>query len=161
MRQFVKYWLPLIGWLGVIFAGSTNLMSSEHTSHCIAPFLLWLNPRISPNTTWIILVALRKCMHVTEYAILALLLWRSFRSFPGLRTKTTMCFGAVLLGCAVFAASDEFHQTFVRSRTPSARDVCLDISGALVGLLIAASFTHRNLKKSWRTTRPQLMDAQL
>jgi len=161
MRRFLKYWLPLLIWFGVMFVGSTNLMSSEHTSRYIVPFLLWLKPGISPNTMWIILVAVRKCAHVTEYAILAFLLWRSLRSFPALRTKSTMCFGAVLLGCALFATSDEFHQTFVKSRTPSVRDVCLDIAGAFVGLLIGASFTHGDPKRSPRTTQPQFMDAQL
>jgi VanZ family protein len=161
MRRFLTYWLPLLIWLGMMFVGSTNLMSSEHTSHYLVPFLLWLNPGISPNTMWIILVVVRKCAHVTEYAILAFLMWRALRSFPALRTKATMCFGAVLLGCAFFATSDEFHQTFVKSRTPSVRDVCLDIAGALVGLLIAASFTDGDPKKSRRTTQPQFMDAQL
>jgi len=57
-----------------------------------------------------------------------------------------MVFGAVLLGCALFAASDEFHQTFVKSRTPSVRDVRLDVTGAILGLLIGASFARRHPK---------------
>ena len=91
---------------------------------------------------------MRKCAHVTEYAVLALLLWRALRSVPALRTKTLMVFGAVLLGCALFAASDEFHQTFVKSRMPSVRDVLLDVAGALLGLLIGASFARRHPKNS-------------
>jgi VanZ family protein len=161
MRRFLKYWLPLVIWLGVMFVGSTNLMSSENTSRYIVPSLLWLNPEISPDTMWIIHVVVRKCAHVTEYAILAFLMWRALRSFPALRTKATMCFGAVLLGCAFFDTSDEFHQTFVKSRTPSVHDVLLDVAGALVGLLIGASFAHRDPKKRARTTQPQFMDAQL
>jgi VanZ family protein len=161
MRRFLKYWLPLLIWLGVMFVGSTNLMSSEHTSRYIVPSLLWLNPEISPDTMWIIHVVVRKCAHVTEYAILAFLMWRALRSCPALRTKATICFGAVLLGCVLFATSDEFHQTFVKSRTPSVHDVLLDVAGSLVGLLIGASFTHRDPKKSARTTQPQFMDAQL
>jgi VanZ family protein len=161
MRRFLKYWLPLLICLSVTFVGSTNVMSSGHTSRYIVPFLLWLNPGISPDTTWIIFVVVRKCAHVTEYAILAFLLWRALRSFPAFRTKAIMCFGTVLLGCALFATSDEFHQTFVKSRTPSVRDVFLDIAGAFVGLLIAASFTQRDPKKSARTIQPQFMDAQL
>ena len=51
-------------------------------------------------------------------------------SVPVLRAKMLMVFGVVLLGCALFAASDEFHQTFVKSRTPSVRDVLLDVTGA-------------------------------
>ena len=84
-----------------------------------------------------------------------------FAAFQVLRTKTLMVFGAVLLGCALFAASDEFHQTFVKSRTPSVRDVLLDVTGALLGLLIGASFARRHPKKIRATTHNQFVDAQL
>ena len=161
MKSFLKYWLPLLIWLGVIFLGSTSLMSAEHTSQLIVPILLWLKPGMSPKTIWITLIVMRKCAHVSEYAILALLLWRAFRSGSALRAKLPTLFGAVLLGCAVFAASDEFHQSFVKSRTPSVRDVLLDIAGALFGLLIGASFAHRDPKKTQSTAHSQFVDAQL
>src|SRR6476619_3161545 len=143
MKAFLKYWLPLLIWLGVIFVVSTIAMSTEHTSRYIVPFLLWLKPGMSPRAIWIILVVARKCAHVMEYTVLALLLWRALRSVPTLCTKTLVVFLAVLLGCALFAATDEFHQTFVKSRTPSVRDVLLDVAGALLGLLIAAIFANR------------------
>jgi VanZ family protein len=161
MKSFLKYWLPLLIWLGVIFIGSTSVMSAEHTSRYIVPFLFWLKPGMSPKTIWIILVVARKCAHVTEYAVLALLLWRALRSVPLLRTKTLMVFGLVLLGCALFAASDEFHQTFVKSRTPSVRDVLLDVIGAFLGLWIGTSFTCRHPKKFRATTNNQVVDVQL
>jgi VanZ family protein len=145
----------------VIFAGSTSVMSAEHTSRYIVPFLLWLKPGMSPEAIWTILVVVRKCAHATEYAVLALLLWRALRSLPSLRAKTLMVFGAALLGCALFAASDEFHQTFVKSRTPSVRDVLLDVGGAFLGLLIGASFGRRHPKKFRATTHSQFVDAQL
>src|SRR6476620_11084152 len=128
MKFFLKYWLPLLIWLGVIFINSSSAMSAEHPSRHIVPVLLWLKPGMSPQAIWIILVFVRKCAHVIEYAVLALLLWRALRSVSLLRTKTLMAFGAALLGSALFAASDEFHQTFVRSRTPSVRDVFLDVA---------------------------------
>ena len=161
MKFFLKYWLPLLIWIGVIFVGSTSVMSAEHTSRYIVPFLLWLKPGMSPGAIWTVLVVARKCAHVTEYAVLALLLWRALRNVPVLRTKTLMVFGAVLLGCALFAASDEFHQTFVKSRTPSVRDVVLDVTGALLGLLIGASFARRHPKDFRATTNNQVVDAQL
>ena len=160
MKSFLKYWLPLLIWLGVVFAGSTSSMSTEHTSRYIVPLLLWLKPGMSPGTSWIIVVVVRKCAHVTEYAVLGLLLWRALCSVPALRTKPLMVFGAVLVGCALFAASDEFHQMFVKSRTPSVHDVLLDIAGALFGLLIAASFARRRPEK-FRVTHSQVVDAQL
>ena len=161
MKSFLKYWLPLLVWLGVIFLGSTSLMSAEHTSRLIVPILLWLKPGMSPKTIWIILVIMRKCAHVTEYAILALLLWRALRSGPTLRTKLPTLFSAVLLACAVFAASDEFHQSFVKSRSPSVGDVLLDVVGALFGLLICASFARRHPKKARSTIESQFVDARL
>jgi VanZ family protein len=161
MKSFLKYWFPLLIWLGVIFVGSTNLMSAEHTSRFVVPFLLWLKPGMSPQTIWVIFVVMRKCAHVTEYAVLALLLWRALRSVPILGTKTLLVFGAVVLGCALFAASDEFHQTFFKSRTPSVRDVLLDIAGAILGLLIGASFARRHPKKFRAASDSQFVDAQL
>ena len=160
MKSFLKYWLPLLVWLVVIFVGSTNLMSAEHTSRFIVPFLLWLKP-MSPQTIWVILVFMRKCAHVTEYAILALLLWRALRSLPTLSMKMSVAFGAALLGCTVFAATDEFHQSFVKSRTPSVHDVLLDVAGALLGLLIGASLARRHFKKRQDAVHRQFVDAQL
>src|SRR5204863_8937844 len=147
MKFFLKYWLPLLIWLGVIFVGSTSVMSAEHTSRYIVPFLLWLKPGMSPGAIWTILVVARKCAHVTEYAILALLLWRAVRSGPALHMKMPPLFGAVLLASALFAARYEFHQSFVKSRTPSVRDVLLDVAGAFLGLSIGASFARRNPRK--------------
>jgi hypothetical protein len=162
MRLFLKYWLPLLIWLGVIFVGSTSVLSAEHTSRYSVPFLLWLKPGMSRNAIWTILVVVRKCAHVIEYAVLALLLWRALRSVPTLRTRTFVVFGAVLLGCALVAASDEFHQTFVKSRTPSVRDVLLDVGGAFLGLMICATFAPRH-PGTFRptTTDNRLVDAKL
>ena len=161
MKSFLKYWLPLLIWLGVIFVDSTSVMSAEHTSQYIVPFLLWLKPGLSPKAIGIILVVARKCAHVTEYAVLSFLLWRALRSIPALRTKTLMVFGAALMACALVAATDEFHQTFVKPRTPSVRDVLLDVAGALLGLSIGASFARCHPKTFRATSHSQFVDAQL
>lgn len=116
---------------------------------------------MAPKTIWIILVVMRKCAHVAEYAILALLLWRAVRNGPALHMKMSLLFGAVLLACALFAASDEFHQSFVKSRTPSVRDVLLDVIGAFLGLLIGANFAHRHPKQTRSTSESQFVDARL
>jgi len=159
MRRFLKYWLLLLIWLCVIFIGSTDLLSAEQTSRFIVPILLWLKPGMAPETTWVILVIMRKFAHVCEYAILALLLWRALRGGSAIRGKMSILFGAVLLGCAVFAASDEFHQSFTESRTPAVRDVFLDIAGALLGLLIGVSFAYRRPKKTRDIAQSEFVDS--
>ena len=151
MKNFLKYWLPVLIWLGVIFLGSTDMLSAEHTSRFLVPFLRWIDPQISFTTLNAIQLGIRKLAHLTEYAILAMLLWRALRSGTGWQIEMSILrlrsgqvlFLTVLLACGLFAAIDEFHQSFVPSRTASPTDVMIDICGALVGLLACSMFAER------------------
>jgi VanZ family protein len=136
MRSFLKYWLPVSIWLGVIFLGSTDLMSAEHTSRFLVPFLRRLRPGITAGAVAQIQFFVRKAAHLMEYAILAILLWRAVYRGTNLKMKMSILFTAVGFACAIFAAGDEFHQSFVVSRTASAQDVLIDVCGAVVGLAI-------------------------
>ena len=145
MNSFLKYWLPVLIWLGLIVIGSTDLMSAEHTSRIIGPVLRAFNPDISAETIAQIQFVVRKTAHVMEYAILAALLWRALRAGVRWQTRMLRLFIAVWLVCAVFAASDEFHQSFVPSRTASPIDVMIDIFGALIGVVICVFVASRNV----------------
>ena len=147
MRHFLKYWLPLLIWVGVIFLGSTDLMSTEHTSRFIVPFLRWLKPDISAETLASIHFILRKCAHVGEYAVLGLLLLRAATLVTNFKRSIPILYLGVLGVCMFVAATDEFHQTFVGSRGASFRDIMIDSCGALLGLLIGASFVTARLKR--------------
>jgi VanZ family protein len=140
MLRFVSYWMPVIAWLLLIFAGSTELLSAAQTSRFLVPFLRWLSPDISLGTIETIQFAIRKLGHLTEYAILAALLWRALRGGTDLHAKMSILFIGAWFACAIFAASDEFHQSFVPSRTASLHDVIIDIFGALIGLAICLMF---------------------
>jgi VanZ family protein len=143
MRLFLKYWLPVFIWLGVIFAGSTDIFSTEHTSRYLVPFLRWLNPQVSLSTIAAIHSTLRKLGHLTEYAILAAFLWRALCSGMNLRAKMPTLFIGVWVACAIIAGSDEFHQSYIASRTASLKDVFTDSLGAVVGLAICLAVTTR------------------
>jgi len=106
----LTHWLPVILWAGVIFALSS--IPSLGTGLGVWDTIL------------------RKGAHITEYAILALLLVRAVgREAP-----------ALALG-VLYAASDELHQSFVRGRHASPVDVAIDAVGLLVGVI------------AWRRTR--------
>ena len=155
MKLFLKYWLPVLVWLGLIFIGSTDLMSAEHTSRIIGPILRWFNPGISGQKIMQVQFFVRKVGHVSEYAILAMLLWRGLRrgtrwqmAMSTLRLRSELVlFIAVSFLCAIFAASDEFHQSFVPTRTASPVDVVIDIIGALIGLTICVAVARRKVVK--------------
>jgi len=131
--------------MALIFLGSTDILSAEHTSRFLVPFLRWIDPQISFATLNAIQIGIRKLGHLTEYAILAALLWRALRGGIGRQMKVSILFVIAWLGCAIFAASDEFHQSFVPSRTSSPTDVAIDIVGALVGLVICVVVGSRKL----------------
>ena len=143
MRLFLKYWTPVLIWLGVISVASGDLMSAEHTSRFIGPFLLWLNPDISTGTIAEFQFCVRKAAHVTEYAILALLLCRAVFCKATANAARSLLFVGVWIACVFVAASDEFHQSFVESRGASVWDVMIDSAGAILGLLIYSSWTRR------------------
>jgi VanZ family protein len=152
--RFVKYWLPLLLWLGVIFLGSTDLMSAEHTSRFIVPFLRWLKPDISPETLASIHFIVRKCAHVGEYAVLALLLFRAAIFMTNLKRSLAVLHVSVWVACLFVAAADEFHQTFVASRGALIGDIMIDSGGAILGLLIGAAFVvSRSTRREKNTCR--------
>jgi VanZ family protein len=136
-------WGLLLVWMCLIFVGSTDLMSAEHTSRFLVPFLLWLRPNISMQTVMFIQLLVRKAGHVTEYAILAALLWRVLRHyFLVARMSFWRSATAALIAAMIFAATDEFHQSFFPSRTATVHDVMIDSVGAIVGLLICWMFVR-------------------
>src|SRR6266702_6239923 len=143
MKSFLTYWLPPFSWLGVIFVCSTGVMSAEQTSRFLVPFLRWLDPQISFATIAAIHFALRKLGHLTEYAIFAALLWRALRRGTHLQAKMSILFLVAWLAAAIFAVTDEFHQSFVPSRTASPIDIMIDICGAMIGLIICMMFAAR------------------
>jgi len=130
--------------MAIIFAGSTDLMSAEHTSRIIVPLLRCFFPTISPLTLVRVEFFLRKAAHVSEYAMLAVLLYRAF-VHTVFQSRRALSAGLVLLSCTAYAASDEFHQSFVPSRTSSLRDVMIDVCGATLAVLLYWSIAMRRV----------------
>ena len=139
-------WMPLVGWMFLIFVGSTDVLSAEQTSRFAFPFLLWLDPQISVATITPIHFALRKLGHFAEYAILAALLWCALRGTL-IAFRSFVIAGFVFFASAVFAASDEIHQSFVPSRTASPNDVMIDICGAAIALALCVALRRRSQRQ--------------
>jgi VanZ family protein len=145
VRAFLKYWLPVLLWMVFIFIGSTDLMSAEQTSRFIGPFLRWFSPDMTDATIASVQLVVRKCAHVTEYAILSALLLRALRQH--LLAARSVAF--VL--AALYAVLDEFHQSFVPSRTGSPWDVVTDCIGAILGLIVYVRMTRRTNSLKFET----------
>jgi VanZ family protein len=136
--------------MAVIFMGSTDAMSSAHTSRFIEPFLRWMFPHISAEMLDTVHLCIRKCGHLTEYGILAALLWRAIprqrRSGPGAGDWRRAEWA--LLAATFYGATDEYHQSFVPSRGASVHDVMIDACGAAVVLTVIV-LVERARRRSW------------
>lgn len=124
--------------MALIFGASTDLMSSSRTSRFIGPVLRWVFPEISDPAIRQVQLVVRKAAHVAEYALLALLLYRAVRR-TWERSPEIWCrqCAAWAFGLAVlYAASDEWHQSFVPSRGGAVQDVIIDAAGAAFGLAL-------------------------
>ena len=124
----LKQWLPAILWALMISGVSTDAFSSAHTSTVIIPVLHWLLPRADPETLERIHNFVRKSAHFTEYFIFSLLLFRGVRG-KNRGWQLRWALWAFLIA-AGYSAFDEFHQSFVPSRTASPWDSLLDTTGA-------------------------------
>jgi len=125
---------PLVLWATLIFIGSGNVLSAEHTS-ILLPLVKWLFPSIRPESLAWVHLLVRKAGHLSEYAILATLAARAFRHSSHQFIKLHW-FEFSVLFAVVYALSDEFHQSLVPSRTASLYDSMIDSAGALIALSI-------------------------
>ena len=90
------------------------------------------------DTVHFIVLLARKGAHLTEYAVLALLLWRALRK-PVKNDPRPWSWREAGLALAIvflYAASDETHQLFVPTRTAHVTDVLIDTAGGAAGLLV-------------------------
>ncbi len=134
-NRFTKFWFPVVLWMGVTFLMSTDAFSAQNTSRIIEPILKFFFPSISAHSLQLAHFIVRKMGHITEYFVLALLLFRAFRA--GSKEQHSLRWAlSSLIVVALFASSDEFHQSFVASRTPSVVDVCIDTFSGLISLTI-------------------------
>jgi VanZ family protein len=138
--RFVTHYLPLIAWLVFISFASSDNFNAGNTSRIIGPLILWLFPNTSPDTLAIVHFITRKIAHFTEYAILGFLAARAFRTSPQPAIKQRWFWICVVL-VVLYALMDEYHQSYVPSRTASIFDSLIDMAGGLTALIIVRKRT--------------------
>ncbi len=129
---------PLLLWMLIIFALSTDVASADKTRSAVSSIMRRVLPglanRLSPQMVDRIDWNIRKTAHVTEYAILAILAFRAIGfGNPTFRNRNVVL--PFLIG-VLYAASDEYHQSFSATREGRAADVFFDSFGVTLGLLL-------------------------
>jgi len=153
-KTFLKYilWLPPLLWYRLIwgFSAQTAAVSGGMSDRLLYRFLAALSPAFAASDEAARLKAVealsfleRKAAHMFLYFVLALLLLAVLSLWTARRRSLPAAFL-----CALAAALDEYHQTFVPGRSGELRDVLVDLGGALAALALA-----KLLVLCWRGNR--------
>ena len=143
VRNFLL-WLPAALWYRVIwgFSAQTAAVSGDLSDRLLWRLMARLSPAFAGADEHVQNAAVellsffeRKAAHIFLYFILILLLWLAL--LPLVRGgKRQVGLAAVL--CALLAGLDEYHQTFIPGRSGELRDVCVDLAGAALAVLLVA-----------------------
>lgn len=130
----------LIIWMIIIFAfSSAEADKSTNSSDQVINTFIEIKDKITDNKTSDydkeiitdnLTYIVRKTAHVTEYLILAILMYNALYNFNINNIKL-----AFLLS-VIYSCTDEFHQLFVPGRTGRLVDVLIDSIGIIIGLYL-------------------------
>jgi VanZ family protein len=144
--RLLSRYFPLIAWLVFISFASSDNFNAGNTSRIIGPLILWLFPNTSQETLAVVHFITRKIAHFTEYAILGFLAARAFRTSPRPAISQRWFLICVTL-IVVYALLDEYHQSFVPSRTASIFDSLIDMAGGVTSLIVVRKRAAANTRE--------------
>ncbi len=121
-RRLLRFLVP-IALMGVIFWFSAQPAAGHHA---------W----------WVIVF--RKLGHITGYALLTGAWWWALRGVA----RRPLLWAVVI--SLLYACTDEFHQTFVRGREGTPRDVAIDAVGMAIAALLIGM--RRSAPTGWGRT---------
>ena len=136
---WIKVWLPVAIGIAIIVLESTEALGADHTSGPLRRLYEALFGHVS-NARWeIIHHYIRKTGHFLGYGFIGLAWLRAWwMTLP--RSSFLPDAFLALLGTALVASCDEWHQTFLPNRTGTPWDVLLDCTGAITLQLIVYIF---------------------
>ena len=149
-KELLKAWAAAALWIGLIAVESTEWLSAEHTGRFLYPLFRFLL-HLDPQRFDVLHHYLRKTGHFVGYFALSALLFRAWKNTLHLSPARVWAlrWSVAALSMTVFIASlDEWHQTFLPSRTGRFADVVLDSSAALtaqIGILVFLRLCRRSM----------------
>ncbi len=142
--NLLRAWWPAAVWIVLITFESSDFFSSQNTGSMLYDVLTRLFGPINLADFLVFHHYLRKTGHVIGYGMLSLLLLRGWRATLG-RVRPLLLRATLLawLGTAFVAAMDEWHQSYIPSRTGTVWDVLLDSVAGVAFLIVAYLWLRR------------------
>ena len=134
ITTFIYFWFPPLLLCAVIFAFSAtpNMVISTGTNDFI----------------------LRKLVHMFEFGLLAVLFYRAISRGTRFTLRTiflTRTFWLAFLLTLLYAASDEYHQTFVATRVGNPTDFFIDSVGMIIGIVLYIGVISSSWGRKWKS----------
>jgi VanZ family protein len=145
-KQRAWRYAPLLLFILLIYFNSTGAMSASSTGRILRPLLAFLFGELTDAQYGLVQSVIRKTAHFTQYAMLG---WLSARAFSSSSREILRrnWFIVSLSLVAVIASLDEYHQSFVSSRSGSVYDVLIDITGGATALILIFAVRLRGKRR--------------
>jgi VanZ family protein len=129
--------IAVTSWTALIFFSSTSLAErlSEEAFNALSA-LLFQSWRSAPGLYHPIHLLADKGVHVSLFAVFAVLLWNALPEF-------VHKLGYVILAGTVVGCGSEFLQRFFPGRDPAWRDVCINAAATALGAVISLWLSER------------------
>jgi len=137
-KQLLKEWTAAVLWLGLIAVESTNLLSAANTSRILYPIFHFFTG-VDPVRFVLWDYYIRKIGHFVGYFGLSVLLFRAWRATLPFASPSRWSIQWARISffmTALVASLDEWHQTYLTSRSGSLYDVLLDSFAALAAQIL-------------------------
>ncbi|PYU69042.1 MAG: VanZ family protein [Acidobacteria bacterium] len=136
-----SYWFPAIFVAILISVFSIQYFAAERTGRVILPVLHWLFPWATRGMLHLMHFGIRKTAHVTEFGIFSITVFRGVRAGRS-GWKFNWAFTTLVIA-VLYAALDEWHQSFVVLRHATPRDAAIDAIGALLAQCFVWGYATR------------------
>jgi VanZ family protein len=159
-RWWFNVWTPVVSAIAVICVESTNTFSSQNTSGWLRPIVERLVGGMSDSTWDAVHHVIRKSGHFVGYGTVGFTFLRAWLHTLNHRGPATLLAWRAestilaIFSTAIVASGDEFHQSFLPSRTGSPVDVLLDTAGATALCLLVWLIC-------WSRPTPELEELEL
>src|SRR5579863_1216871 len=128
-------WFMVVVWASFIFYLSTSGFGPSFTKWLLIQILSLLHIVVSPERFEFLHFCLRKLAHLTEYCIFSLLLYAASLNAEDFEWHPRLALRSVVIA-GLYSLTDEYHQSYVATRTPSLVDCGIDTAGASFAVLM-------------------------
>ena len=143
--------IPAAAWMGMIYyfssmpADDSTIQSLSVTEQLVEIYAYVTGAPEAKQIDWTLFFEpyVRKLAHMSEYALLFILLFAAFRFYIKSYRKNVLI---SFLICVLYACTDEWHQTFIEGRAGMPVDVLIDACGVMI-VIVIFYFVRKHLQR--------------